>query len=44
LLLAFSQDTWMGILGLYSLYGAAVLTIWSMVVYLKAAWPQLKEQ
>jgi CDP-diacylglycerol--glycerol-3-phosphate 3-phosphatidyltransferase len=44
LLLAFSQDTWMGILGLYSLYGAAILTIWSMVVYLKAAWPQLKEQ
>lgn len=44
LLLAFSQDTWMGILGLYSLYGAAALTIWSMVVYLKAAWPQLKEQ
>jgi len=43
LLLAFSQDTWMGILGLYALYGAAILTIWSMVVYLKAAWPELRE-
>ena len=28
--------------GLVSLYLAAVLTIWSMLVYLKAAWPELK--
>jgi CDP-diacylglycerol--glycerol-3-phosphate 3-phosphatidyltransferase len=29
-------------LGLYCLIVAAVLTLWSMVVYLKAAWPELK--
>jgi CDP-diacylglycerol--glycerol-3-phosphate 3-phosphatidyltransferase len=29
-------------LGLYCLIAAAVLTLWSMVVYLKAAWPELK--
>jgi CDP-diacylglycerol--glycerol-3-phosphate 3-phosphatidyltransferase len=29
-------------MGLVSLYLAAVLTIWSMLVYLKAAWPELK--
>ena len=42
-LLAFSQDTWMGVVGLYALYGAAVLTLWSMLIYLKAAWGDLKE-
>ncbi|MDO6681100.1 MULTISPECIES: CDP-diacylglycerol--glycerol-3-phosphate 3-phosphatidyltransferase [unclassified Oceanobacter] len=30
---------WMGIV---LLYGAAVLTLWSMLIYLKAAWPQLR--
>jgi phosphatidylglycerophosphate synthase len=29
-------------LGLYCLIVAAVLTLWSMVVYLRAAWPELK--
>lgn len=29
-------------LGLYCLIAAAVLTLWSMVVYLRAAWPDLK--
>ena len=29
-------------LGLVLLYAAAVLTLWSMVMYLKAAWPMLK--
>ncbi|MCW8884870.1 MAG: CDP-diacylglycerol--glycerol-3-phosphate 3-phosphatidyltransferase [Motiliproteus sp.] len=28
-------------IGLVTLYGAAVLTIWSMLVYLRAAWPEL---
>ncbi len=27
--------------GIATLYGAAVLTLWSMLVYLKAAWPEL---
>ncbi|NKC13428.1 MAG: CDP-diacylglycerol--glycerol-3-phosphate 3-phosphatidyltransferase [Gammaproteobacteria bacterium] len=26
-------------IGLFCLYGAAVLTLWSMAIYLKAAWP-----
>ena len=29
-------------LGLYCLIVAAILTLWSMVVYLQAAWPELK--
>jgi len=29
-------------IGLYCLIAAAVLTLWSMVVYLRAAWPDLK--
>lgn len=28
-------------IGLYALYAAAVLTLWSMLMYLKAAWPEL---
>lgn len=32
------------ILGYVLLYIAAILTIWSMVIYIKAAWPDLKEQ
>jgi len=30
-------------LGIYSLYGAALLTLWSMLLYLRAAWPELKK-
>ncbi|MCB1668558.1 MAG: CDP-diacylglycerol--glycerol-3-phosphate 3-phosphatidyltransferase [Porticoccaceae bacterium] len=30
-------------LGIVLLYAAAILTLWSMVMYLKAAWPTLKE-
>ncbi|TNC92451.1 MAG: CDP-diacylglycerol--glycerol-3-phosphate 3-phosphatidyltransferase [Thalassolituus sp.] len=29
--------------GIYSLYAAAVLTLWSMLIYLKAAWPDLRD-
>jgi CDP-diacylglycerol--glycerol-3-phosphate 3-phosphatidyltransferase/cardiolipin synthase len=29
-------------LGLYCLIAAAILTLWSMVIYLRAAWPELK--
>lgn len=31
---------WMGIAGLYA---ATILTLWSMVIYLRAAWPHLSE-
>lgn len=42
LLLAFSPETsWLGFIGFVLLYLAAILTIWSMVVYLKIAWPEL---
>ncbi|MDR3490729.1 MAG: CDP-diacylglycerol--glycerol-3-phosphate 3-phosphatidyltransferase [Gammaproteobacteria bacterium] len=30
------------ILGYITLYAAAVLTIWTMVIYLKASWPEFK--
>jgi len=42
-LLAFNpeQYTWLGGLGFVLLYAAALLTLWSMVVYLKIAAPQL---
>ena len=33
---------WM-IVGMILLYAAALITIWSMVVYLRAAWPSLKD-
>lgn len=42
LLLAFHQElTWYGLLGTVLLYVAAILTIWSMMEYLKIAWPEL---
>ena len=31
------------IVGLVLLYAAAIITIWSMVAYLRAAWPSLKD-
>ena len=42
-LLATPPDTLIATLGLVMLYAAAVLTIWSMVLYLSAAWSQLKK-
>lgn len=45
LLLAFnSLDTWGGIFGFVLLYVAAILTIWSMVIYLAIAWPDLTKK
>lgn len=42
LLVAFTPaDSWWGVLGFILLYVAAILTIWSMIVYLSIAWPQL---
>lgn len=41
MVMGFAEDHWMGILGMVGLYVAAILTVWSMVQYLRAAWPQL---
>ena len=42
LLLAFNPSiSWFGVLGFILLYLAAGLTIWSMVIYITIAWPQL---
>lgn len=41
MVMGFAEDHWMGILGMIGLYAAAALTVWSMVQYLRAAWPQL---
>jgi CDP-diacylglycerol--glycerol-3-phosphate 3-phosphatidyltransferase len=37
-----STPTFIVITGYLFLYVAAVLTIWSMIIYVKAAWPELK--
>lgn len=44
-LLAFNPKSFpiMKALGLFTLYIAAILTLWSMIVYLKAAWPSFKQ-
>lgn len=36
--------SWWGILGFILLYVAAILTIWSMVIYLIIAWPELSKK
>ncbi len=42
LLLAFYPSTsYLGVLGFILLYVSAILTIWSMVIYIMIAWPQL---
>ena len=38
------NSMWMGLLGTILLYVAAILTIWSMVVYLQIAWPELTKK
>jgi CDP-diacylglycerol---glycerol-3-phosphate 3-phosphatidyltransferase len=42
MLLASPPETWLSQAGLVLLYIAAILTLWSMVVYLMAAWPELR--
>ncbi len=37
-----AQQGMFGLLGHISMFIAAMLTIWSMCIYLKAAWPELK--
>ena len=45
LLLAFNPtDSWWGVFGFILLYVSAILTIWSMVIYLVMAWPQLMKK
>jgi CDP-diacylglycerol--glycerol-3-phosphate 3-phosphatidyltransferase len=45
LLIAFNpSQSWWGVLGFILLYLAAILTIWSMVIYLSIAWPQLMKK
>ncbi|MFV0276386.1 MAG: CDP-diacylglycerol--glycerol-3-phosphate 3-phosphatidyltransferase [Parahaliea sp.] len=39
-----SDENWLLALSYILLYTAAVLTLWSMVVYLKAAWDVIREQ
>ncbi|WP_163559135.1 CDP-diacylglycerol--glycerol-3-phosphate 3-phosphatidyltransferase [Halomonas sp. NO4] len=41
LLIAFAPGTPLALLGLLTLHAAALLTLWSMVLYLRAAWPHL---
>lgn len=42
LLLAFNPSTsWLGVAGFIMLYLAAILTMWSMIMYISAAWPSL---
>lgn len=45
LLVAFDPSTsWWGVLGFILLYVAAILTLWSMVIYLNLAWPELMKK
>ena len=41
LLLAVAPDDPLAVIGLVLIYVAAILTLWSMIVYLRAAWPDL---
>ncbi|MEH6447337.1 MAG: CDP-diacylglycerol--glycerol-3-phosphate 3-phosphatidyltransferase [Oleispira sp.] len=41
MVMGFAPDHWMGILGMIGLYVAAVLTVWSMYTYIRAAWSDL---
>ncbi len=36
--------SWLGVIGYALLYLAAILTLWSMCVYLKIAWPELIQE
>lgn len=36
--------SWWGTLGFFLLYVSAILTIWSMVIYLSIAWPELMKK
>lgn len=36
--------SWWGVIGFIALYVAAILTIWSMIIYLTIAWPELTKK
>ncbi|MCB1659004.1 MAG: CDP-diacylglycerol--glycerol-3-phosphate 3-phosphatidyltransferase [Pseudomonadales bacterium] len=38
-----TQETMLLYLGYFLLYVAVILTIWSMIIYLRAAWPELSK-
>ncbi|MCM5703300.1 CDP-diacylglycerol--glycerol-3-phosphate 3-phosphatidyltransferase [Larsenimonas salina] len=42
-LLAFAPESALGLVGVVLLYLAAILTLWSMWKYLKAAWPEMSQ-
>jgi CDP-diacylglycerol--glycerol-3-phosphate 3-phosphatidyltransferase len=42
-LLLAEQGTYISYAGIAALYVSALLTIWSMLIYLKAAWSELKK-
>lgn len=45
LLVAFDPaQSWWGVIGFVLLYVSALLTIWSMVIYLMIAWPELSKK
>jgi len=45
LLVVFNPEhSWLGVIGLILLYLSALLTIWSMFVYMQIAWPELIEK
>jgi len=43
ILLAFTEEAYplLNLLGYFAIYIAAILTLWSMLVYIRAAWPSL---
>jgi len=41
-LIGFQRNNPLYTLGVAGLYAAALLTVWSMASYLRAAWPSLK--
>lgn len=43
MLLAFTPGTPVALLAVVTLYAAAGLTLWSMILYLRAAWPHLSD-
>ncbi|MGJ7456250.1 CDP-diacylglycerol--glycerol-3-phosphate 3-phosphatidyltransferase [Halomonas sp. MA07-2] len=43
MLLAFDPGSPLALLAVITLYVAAVLTLWSMILYLRAAWPHLSD-
>lgn len=43
LLIMPESPTWLTSASQFLLYGAAILTLWSMLIYLRAAWPDLRK-